>query len=94
MQETRNTLEYITQGNQEALNVAMLLVGLQHELAVWDFEMLKNQDILGADICRLYACCKKDIAKLHRVIMKETGAEMLSKVPGSSFYEAKILEEQ
>lgn len=86
MQEIRNTLEYITQGNQDALNVAMLLVGLQHELAAWDFEMLKNQSIRGADIHRLYVSCGKNVRKLHAVIMRETGVEMLKKVPGSSFY--------
>lgn len=87
MQEAlRDIIEDISQGHQGALDIIFKLTTYRRDLVVFDLTLLKQQNIRGADLHYLYVCCNQDIAKLHAVIMKEAGPEMLKSVQGSSFY--------
>jgi len=88
-EEAIKVLEEITKRNAGAVDVFCKLIEYLQELAVFDFAMLKQQNILGSDLYDLYQCCNRDMAQLHAAIMQKTGSEMLKKVPGSSFYEDK-----
>jgi hypothetical protein len=92
--ETQATIEALSRGNRQARNVVLELIKYKEELAVLDFTMLRQQNILGADLYELYKCCSRDIPMLHRVIMQNRGPEILKSAKGSSFYVKDVVEHE
>ena len=81
-------LEAVSKRNPGAVDVFFRLLDHLGALALIDFEMLENMNVLGSDLYMLFVyCCERDIAKVHESIMLQTAIEQLREIPGSTFWQ-------